>query len=84
MQLDIELEFSAAAYGGHYRAEFTAVQGKDQYRAEARAESLHEAIDRTCDEFFKELSRAMGKRVRLVRRGAARLKDFLRGLTDRA
>ncbi len=53
---------------------------KEPVRAEARAQTLHEAIDLVEGELFADLSRAKKKRVHLLRRGAGRVKDILRGL----
>lgn len=80
---DIELEFREHEGGKKHRAEFTLTARHAMYRTEARAESMHEAIDLAVGEIVGELSRHKKKRLHAVRRGAARVKDVLRGLRDR-
>jgi len=78
-RLDVELEFIAGAAGPKYRAEYSLVLGNYAVRAEAYGASLHEAIDVAADEFAHKLSRAKDKQQHLFRRGAAKIKDYIRG-----
>src|SRR3989344_4394296 len=79
VQLDVELEFVAGAAGPKYRAEYTLARGKEIFRAQARGTTLHEAIDIASDELAQKLAKMRDKRRHLFRRGAARIKDYLRG-----
>ena len=81
--VDVEFEFSQMRDGPKYRAEFTLVAKGGLYRAEEWGSTLHEAIDLATDALVKELRRTKKKNLAFVRRGAARLKDLVRGLTDR-
>jgi len=61
-----------------YRAELMLHDGF-VLRSVARGESLHEAFDKALRELFNELTRAKDKKRSLVRRGATRAKEFMRG-----
>jgi len=63
-----------------YRAEFKFITPElnDPLRAEAHGKTLHEAIDIATGDLFTELTRARGKRQHFMRRGAERLKQFVR------
>jgi ribosomal subunit interface protein len=52
-------------------------------RAEARGGAMHEAIDLATGEIMSELTRAKKKRIHLLRRGAGKVKDFIRGFRGR-
>lgn len=82
--VDIELEYQSVRDGDHYRAEFTVAASGAAYRAESWGESMHAAIDLAVAELQTELGRDKKKRLHLVRRGAARAKEFLRGLRREA
>lgn len=75
----IELEHNSARDGEHYRAEFTVSASGAVYRAERWGETVHSAIDLAIGELVNELSRNKKKRLHLVRRSAAKVKDYLRG-----
>ncbi len=77
--VDVELEHHAHGEGERNRAEFTVSVGGDVYRAESRAETIHAAIDIAAAELQTELSREKKKRLHLVRRGAQKIKNYLRG-----
>ena len=80
---DIELEYAAGENGKKYRAEFSLAATKEMHRAEARGDGLHEAVDICIEELTQELRRTKEKRETLVRRGAAAIKDFVRGFRRR-
>jgi len=82
VRLDIELEFVSGAAGPKYSAEYTLVLGKKTFRAQAQGTALHEVVDIASDELVQELARAKDKRQHLFRRGAARIKDYLRGFRE--
>lgn len=80
---DVELEHSPLRDGGQYRAEFNLSAGGGLYRAEEWGSQMHEAIDLVINALIAELRRTKKKHLKLVRHGAARIKDFIRGFTDR-
>ena len=75
---DIELQFQKSE-DKKYRAECTLACAGRVYRAEALGESLHEAIDLASGSLVQDVERAQKKRLSLMRRGAARVKEFVRG-----
>ena len=77
---DVELESKTRSQrtGNIHRAEINLRFKGGFVRAEASRESMHSAIDEAVDEARSELRKRGGKRRDLVRRGAARIKDFLR------
>ncbi len=80
---DIEMEYSQVRDGGKYRAEFTLSAHGKLYRAEEWGSTMHEAIDIASAALIKDLRRAKGKHIRMVRQGAKQIKDFVRGFRDR-
>jgi ribosomal subunit interface protein len=76
---NVECEYSSVRDEGKYRAEFTLSASRQTYRAEKWGSSMHEAVDLAIDELVKELSRNKAKHLRLVRQGAAKIKDILKG-----
>ena len=52
-------------------------------RAEAEGGVLYEAIDKAAGDIFIELTREKKKKQHVFRRGAARIKDYIRGLRSR-
>ncbi len=81
-QLDVELEFIAGAAGPKYRAEYTLARGKEIIRTQAQGSTLHEAIDIASDELSQKIAKMRDKRRHLFRRGAARIKEYLRGFRE--
>jgi len=76
---DVECEYTASEEGPKYRAEFMVSIGKDIYRAEARGETLHEALDVSSAHIVEEVRRAKKKRLHVFRSSAAKVKEYLRG-----
>ncbi len=76
---NVELEHRVHREGDPNRAEFTLSVGGEVYRAESWGETLHAAIDVAVGELVRELGRDKKKRIHIVRRGAHRMKEFLRG-----
>lgn len=77
---DVELELSPLVDGPKYRAEMMLHDpGARVMRAEARGTALHEAIDLAAGELFSELTRSKKKRLHLLRHGAVKVKEYLRG-----
>ncbi|MDE2213329.1 MAG: ribosome-associated translation inhibitor RaiA [Patescibacteria group bacterium] len=79
MQLNIELQFSSAATGPKYRAEFNLSLGKELTRAEASGDTLHSTIDIAANELHRKLTRDKKKRLHRLRHMAVRAKRFIRG-----
>ena len=52
-------------------------------RAEAEGGTLYEAIDKAAGDIFIELTREKKKKQHVFRRGAARIKEYIRGLRSR-
>jgi ribosomal subunit interface protein len=82
-QVAVELVHQTSEDRARYRAEFTLSVGSTVYRAEALGGSLHEAIDIASGELVEEIRRDKRKKQRLFRRGAAQVKDFIRGFRRR-
>lgn len=80
---DIELEHSMMRDGGKYRAEFTVLASGALYRADVWGSTMHEAIDLATAELSKELRRNKDKRTHIFRRGALKVKEYVRGFRDR-
>ena len=76
---NIELEYSQMRDGDKYRAEFTVSASGSLYRAQEWGSTMHAAIDLAIEALVKELRRNKSKHIRLLRRGAGRVKDFMRG-----
>jgi ribosomal subunit interface protein len=79
---DIELARTTEHHnkGEIFRAEIHIVgSGKNIY-ASAEKDDLYTAIDAVRDEVFHEITSNKGKRLSLVRRGGARVKNMLKGL----
>jgi ribosomal subunit interface protein len=84
---DVELQYLESEEKT-YRAEFMlhyAPHGAADttLRATARGKTLSEAVDIATEELRLELSRAKKKHIHALRRGAGRVKEFLRGWRDR-
>ncbi|MEI7720266.1 MAG: ribosome-associated translation inhibitor RaiA [bacterium] len=80
---DVEVEHLQGEQSKKYRAEFGIVSKSGTFRVEARGSSLHEAVDLAMGEMSKEIDRSHKRGRGLVRRGALRIKDFVRGFRSR-
>ena len=69
---------SQSRTGDTFRAEINLTFTGGFIRAEASRESLHAAVDETVDEARREVRRMRTKHRVLIRRGAARVKEFFR------
>lgn len=79
VKADIEVGTTGGARTGEqFRAEINLSFAGGFVRAEATTESLRTSIDEALDEARRELKTARTKKRGLVRRSAARMKDFLR------
>lgn len=85
VRADIELQYKPSEEK-MYRAEGMLHDHRleGEFRAEATGASAHEAIDIMFNELQLEFTRAKKKRIHAVRRGAARIKDFIRGFRNDA
>ena len=79
----VELEHTPMRHGERNRAEFTVSAAGEVYRVEAWGETLHAAIDLAEPLLARELRRSKNKRLHVLRRSAARVKEYLRGWRDR-
>ena len=83
LQVELARENRHHKQGVIFRAEYNLhVDGK-QFRAVATEVDIRAAIDLARDELTREVKSDKQKRVTLVRRGARRVKDFLRGFYKR-
>ena len=79
VRADIELGTTGGARtGAEFRAEINVKYSGGFARAEATRDTLHTAIDEAVEEVRTELHKMRTKRRDLVRRGAAKVKDFFR------
>lgn len=76
---DVELVFDEMRDGPKFRTEFTVECRGKVYRASDWAVSLHEAIDLAGAELVSELRKAKSKRLYMLRNGATKVKEYLRG-----
>jgi ribosomal subunit interface protein len=74
---EFELHRSHTA-GDEFRVEVTVTGAGTHLRAESRDSTLHAAIDAVENQLLGELRKNKGKRIDVVRRQAARVKDFIR------
>ena len=79
---DVELQFLQGE-ARMYRAELMLHGQEKILRAEARGTTLHEALDLSVGDMTREVTQLKKKRIHVVRRSAAKVKDMLRGLRDR-
>ncbi len=77
--IDIELQYLPEGRSGKYRVEFTVLFAGVLHRVERWGGTLHEALDLAGEELAGELRRAKQKRLHVMRRGAHRVKEYLRG-----
>lgn len=84
VRADIEIEYKPDEEKT-YRAEAMLHDHKleGEFRAEALGTTAHEAIDIMMNELQLELARAKKKHIHHIRRGAAKIKDMIRGFTDK-
>ena len=82
---DVELELNPVFDGPKYRAEIGIHDTgfKKVLRAEVRGSTLHEAIDLTTADLFREMTQTKKKRMQVFRHSAVKVKEFLRGWRDR-
>lgn len=83
VRCDIELARTTNHHknGDVYRAEIHVVgKGKDLYAA-CEEEDLYKAIDMVRDEMLREVKTSQEKKRSLFRRGGAKIKNLLRGIT---
>ena len=77
---DVELQY-LPSQAKVYRAEVMlhAPSLHAPVRAEGEGAGLHEAIDKVASELAAELTRDKKRRQHILRRGASRIKDYVRG-----
>jgi putative sigma-54 modulation protein len=80
---DVELGYMVGE-AKTYRAEIMLYEpGLSPLRAEAEGGALYEAIDKAAGDIFIELTRGKKKQQHIFRRGASRIKDYIRGFRSR-
>jgi len=65
--------------GNVFRAEMNFTAGSVHLRSEAEKEDLYAAIDEAKDEMKRTLRRKKSRQIDFIKRGGARMKDFVRG-----
>lgn len=79
IKCDIELEMTKEQRSGEiWRAEMNLSISQDKFRAESRGETIFAALDELKDEMSKILRRNKKKRFDILRRGGAKMKDWMR------
>ena len=80
---DVELQYLVGE-AKMYRVEIMLYEPslKSSLRAEARGGTLYEAMDIVEAELFTELTREKKKKQHIFRRGALRVKEYLRGFRN--
>lgn len=81
--LELERTVGGQQKGDVWRAELTVDHEGKRYRAESTKAKLSHAITTVARDMGRELKRARGKDRDLFRRGAAAVKDFVRGFRNR-
>lgn len=66
--------------GNIFKAEINLHIAGKQFRAEAEESTIFNAIDRAKDEIVRELRRFKSKRLRLLKRGGAKIKNLMRAI----
>ncbi len=83
MQVELARETMHHKQGVIFKAEYNLRANGKNFRAVATEEDIRAAIDLARDELTREITSAKQKRATLVRRGARRVKDFLKGFYKR-
>ena len=78
IRIELGTNAGGSRTGDLYRAEINITFRGGFARAEAARDSLHAAIDEAVTEARREIRKSRTKHRDLVRRGAARVKDFFR------
>ena len=78
-RVSVELEHASLRDGDRNRAELTVAVSGAVYRAEHWGETIHSAIDVAAGELVLELGRNKKKRLHTLRRGALKVKEYIRG-----
>lgn len=82
-RVDVELEYIEPEEK-KYRTELMLhAAGVSPLRTEAHGSALHESIDIAVGELVRELTQTKKKQQHVVRRSAAKVKDFIRGWREK-
>lgn len=81
--MDVELVYLTSKESKKYRAEFTFALDGSIHRAEAFGDALHEAVDIAAGELVRELAQYKKKRQHIFRRGAVKVKEYIRGFRSK-
>ena len=83
MQVELARETMHHKQGVIFKAEFNLRANGKSLRAVDTEEDIKAAIDMARDDLTREITSAKQKRATLVRRGARKVKDFLKGFYKR-
>lgn len=70
-------------HGDVFRAEIRMLAPSGDIYVQAENSDLYAAIDMVRDEAFNKLSSSKDRRLSLIKRGGAKIKDVIRGITGR-
>ncbi|MBU0612164.1 ribosome-associated translation inhibitor RaiA [Patescibacteria group bacterium] len=85
---EVLVQFSVSKTTNHhrsgevFRADCTIVIDGKQFHSSSDKEDMNEAIDDVKEKLFREIRRSKNKKEALFLRGANRVKNILKGLTD--
>lgn len=81
-QCDIELARTTEHHnkGDIFKAEVHIVATGKNYYASSEKDDLYTAIDAVRDDIIREITAGKGKRISLIRRSGARVKNMVKGL----
>ncbi|NCU28059.1 MAG: ribosome-associated translation inhibitor RaiA [Candidatus Moranbacteria bacterium] len=69
--------------GDYYRAEFNIILGGDKFYTFTEKEDLYKSIDIAKDDILRKIKNKRERRSTLIRRGAGKIKQMIRGLYQR-
>lgn len=84
-RLDIEIGKISEHHkqGDIFRIEFNLHVGGEYYRAVAKEVDIYSAIDIAQEELLRQLRKNKGKKLRMIKRGGAKIKEMLRKLYNK-
>ena len=83
-RIDVDMQYKESEEKTYYVELMLHAPGTmEPLSAKATEATLHDAIDKAATELFREVNKTKKKRVHVLRRTGARVKDFLRGWRNR-
>lgn len=78
VRCDVELSETREQHATVWGAEMNVFLGKMVYRSSAKGDTMQAALDEVKDEIMRQLQKTKQKNVSLLRRGGAKVKEWLR------